>query len=209
MRGKHAPTQARRRRYLGVPVAVWIGFTVSTLVAVAAFLSFKTTPPKTVTAAAVGTVDIGNLESLGFIDDALLLQLQPGASVTKCGLTNVDAVAATGPGDYRLFFNGAATGGLAEFLTVELTMSTPLSVGTAGRETCTGPLPTTLFTGNLDDIAAAHGSYASGVVIGAPPVGEVKSFRFRLTVALPDTPEVGAGASGQSATMPGFTFENH
>jgi hypothetical protein len=121
----------------------------------------------------------------------------PGTPVEKC--IDVTYTGTVDPTAVMLYASGTPTLDLAPYLdlTIEIGADTP-----AAFRDCTGFTPTaTLYTGTLATFASAKSSYATGLTTWDPSVtGEVRTFRFRLTV------QDDALAANKSTTF-GFSWE--
>jgi hypothetical protein len=194
-----------RRRLLGLPIAVWVIVLVFALAAVAAWLSRENTAPNTATATAIGLVNIGTLETDPWFLPASISALSPGSTVERCTVVAVDATAATGPGNFRVYLNGAAGGsGLAEHLTLQISARAVAGGTPGGGISCSGTWPAPIFGGVMSGLAT---TFVGGGVIGAPAAGDIRTFEMKAALTLPDTVAVQEGASGETATF-SFAFEN-
>lgn len=121
----------------------------------------------------------------------------PGTPVDKC--IDVTYTGTIDPTAVMLYASGTPTLDLAPYLdlTIEIGADTP-----APFRDCTGFTPTaTLYTGTLATFASAKNSYGTGVSAWDPSTtGEVRTFRFRLTV------QDNALAANKSTTF-GFSWE--
>lgn len=136
------------------------------------------------------TVTTGTVEVTGDAPGTRLFDLDrwtPGASVARC--TRV-AYAGSAPADVRLHV--AASGALAATvdLVVEAGRGAPDDAG------CTSFVPdTTLYRGALGDLAARHGSFATGLG-GFPDARPGESRTYRITATLgPDAPQAATAAA--------------
>lgn len=196
----------KRMKWITALVAAF--FLLATVAAVAAWISSKTTATDTFNASAIGSVDIGNGETVSLFDSVNVADLDPGDSMTACWGVAVDATNATGVGDFRLYADAIGGTGLADYLNLEIGLATN-TISMTGELGCGGSweFGTAIFDDTLTTFGTSHGAYANGLALATPAAGGTEYVGVWLTISLPDTPAVNAGAQGLSGSM-SVTFEN-
>ena len=131
-----------------------------------------------------------------------LTGMVPGTTATRC--INV-TYTGSAPANVRLY--GAVAGtGLATYLNTVVDVGTGATGGTGFN--CTGFNATDVnaYNNTLATFGTTHTNYGNGngTNFAAATTGTVRS--YRVTVTLPDTPAVSAGAQGLNANAT-FTWE--
>lgn len=193
---QHLAARRRRRRW---PLVVVVVVLAIASVAAAVLLSRQDSAPDTISALAIGNVDIGDAATNGvFVTD--LTGISPGFTETECmvaGLTDPQ------PGvDAPRIYAADASGAMASSVNLTV-MAAAASTGlTPGNlATCDGLDFVTLYDGTSAGFAAAMPSYASGAAWPGVPLIEAK-----FTITLPSTVDP-ATIAGQSASL-SVAFEN-
>jgi hypothetical protein len=191
----------RRRRSLNSRVvqlgALALSFIAISILVVtssrAAFVAQNDNVTNQVSAAAVDLAD--NDSGTAMFNN--VTGLMPGTTVDRC--IDVTYTGTVDPTAVLIYASGAPTGTLAPYLdlTVEVGVDTP-----AGFRDCTGFVSSsTVYTGTLSGVAAAHSGYATGVTTWDPAGSpETRTFRFRVAV------QDNAAAEGLTTTF-GFSWE--
>lgn len=165
-------------------------------VAVAVFSSWKQTATSNFSAATVGTVDIGDAETVALFSAT---GIEPGFSSARCFTAYVRTY---GTESWRIYSGGVGGTGLEDYLLVSIEASATSPTGTPGLVPCDGftPLLHPVTDRVLSSYAAAVADYASGDDLGLLVAGADNYVTIRITMELPDTAEVRANATGGAQT---------
>lgn len=179
---------------------------VGAVVAWAVLQVVKTTAPTTITARALGGVDIGNAATVGlFTSD--LSAVDPGFTKSEC--TNA-LLTSPKSGDLpKVWFSGAG-GALADTVQVNVGVNNFANVTTAGHiASCdsTDTHYTSVYSGTLTNLLATKGSYANGIPWSLGFGGaSTNNVGLKVTLSIPAGADANA-IMGKSATF-AANFEN-
>ena len=170
--------------------------------ALAAFVSSKQTTSSSFTADSVGDVSIGDADTLSLFS---LPAMVPGQVVSACFVATVDNTS-DGIEQWRLYSGGVVGTGLEDYLLVTIVSSsvrtdvTPAAA--AGIFDCStfNAAHTMVSDEPLSSYASTTSNYATGDALGTQSAWQVNWVQLKITVELPDTPAVQAGASGLTAS---------
>jgi hypothetical protein len=195
-----APSRRRGRSLNGLAIQLAAGALSFVLIALlvvtssrAAFVAQNDNTGNSVTSASIVLAD--NDSTTAMFNN--VTGMVPGTPVDKC--IDVTYTGSVDPTAVMLYASGVPTLDLAPYL--DLTIDIGADTAAPFRD-CTGFTSTsTLYTGTLATFASAKNSYVTGLSTWDPSAtGEVRTFRFRLTV------QDNALAANKSTTF-GFSWE--
>lgn len=202
--GKHAEGvrgRGWRRKFLGTPIVVWLLIAMMGT-ALALLISTKQTANEAFQAKAIGTVNIGNMETDGIIGSwADQVSIEPGDSKAQCFAVTLTSPQ---PGDALKMYGGTVSGALADHLRLRLVRfndSSGMAAGLLpGAPSCAAGTQTTLFEDvTLNQFKTTYANYASGL--------ELTSGRAYMWVVYLPPEADGTAIAGQTANFSVF-FEN-